>query len=1441
MLNKNLSRTLLVALGLSCSLSVSAREEVGKPITGGSKSGGNGNKIAAGCLNSSSQSVLDINNVRTTVLNGGDMWWNLFDARYEVPKVNDPNLPKRHSIFAGSVWLGGQDAQNQLYVASQTYRQNENVGYWPGPLDQTGNIAKDECAVWNYHAKIDKSVIEKFIKDHKAGVFGGKIDNMPKAIVEWPGKMNPHIRSSANMNHDLAPFKDVDENGIYDPLAGDYPDFKGDQGIWWVMNDAGNSKNPFTKPIGLELQVLAFAFQTNDLINNMTFYKQTLKNKGSVELKNTYMGQWVDPDLGFFNDDYVGCDVGRGLGICYNGDNDDEGATGYGLNPPAVGVDFFQGPTADPGDGIDNDRDGVIDEADEKIIMSSFVYYNNDRNPTSGNPDKATDYYNYLRSIWRDGKVMTHGLDGQDQGRQPYKFMFPGNTDPKGFGVSNPAPTTPPNLFEWTENDTDGNGKTNTPADRRFLQSAGPFTLRPGAVNELTIGVVWARANGGGAQGSLGLLKYADDRAQKLFDNDFTLPQGPDAPDLVITELDQQLVLTLVPKQITLTDGRTVSSENYEEEDKSLASNPNVQDAIYRFEGYKIYQLKDLTVTASEVDDTDRARLVAQADVKNGVTNIVNFIYDTDLDRTVPRLRVRGEDKGLFHTLNITTDLFATGNDRIVNFKTYHYLVVAYAYNGDAANTDDKYLEGRRVSVKTGIPHKIQAEYDGTVLNSVYGSGTEITRVFGVGTGGNVLNITPQTELDIVQNNRKQLVEYQTGNAPFAVKVYDPKKVMGGEFTVKFASRLAYKTSTLTGASRNLQVGDIIESTGDFTKPAPFDPKLFANVISAPTQIPGKAIVRRIVGNTLVRDPAHGGVIDTLVTVEIEMLNDHLNGRFTAEVDIVKVTPETTPGQGPVNTDAGYETEPRPFRTINGSANNFAAQASEYEPNDLWSLTLPGTGRKVYGDRPISVFNEQIVVDPETNQPFGFALEFKAGKNPDYRRLDNSLNGVLGASITYSGAKWYEGVKEVPNQSGGTAAVQWLLPRKLPNANDGELEGIDPNYNYSTLLDGTWAPYAVTAKVPNGPAFNGALPANRRLYDLFNVDIVLTSDKSKWTRVPVLQGTGKNASFQLTKDDSEVPSVDKNGNPDNSNSDKYPSMKSVSMGWFPGYAIDLDRGIRLNMMFSEFGSVVGEKTNPNKEKGRDLIWNPTADAANAFGKEFIYVMNTEYDGAKNLGIMLDSAKYAQRYRANPLQQRFVNDNVFNNVAWVGYPKLAKGMQLLSGDVKVKLRVNRQFTSYNQDGAYNTVPTFNASGAITGSNFVPYTGVNSNPEYKFRTDGLMPRVAQMSVAKDALAQIRVVPNPYYAYSQYEQRQLDNIVKITNLPRKCKISIYTVNGTLIKTFNKDDASKTFVDWNLKNEFNLPISSGVYIVHVDAGNIGSKVVKWFGIMRPADLESF
>jgi hypothetical protein len=74
------------------------------------------------------------------------------------------------------------------------------------------------------------------------------------------------------------------------------------------------------------------------------------------------------------------------------------------------------------------------------------------------------------------------------------------------------------------------------------MQSAGPFTLEPGAVNDLTVGVVWARAtNASDPFASVEKLRKVDDKAQALFDNCFVLIDGPDAPILEMIELDQRV------------------------------------------------------------------------------------------------------------------------------------------------------------------------------------------------------------------------------------------------------------------------------------------------------------------------------------------------------------------------------------------------------------------------------------------------------------------------------------------------------------------------------------------------------------------------------------------------------------------------------------------------------------------------------------------------------------------------------------------------------------------------------------------------------------------------------------------------------------------------------------------------------------------------------------
>ena len=127
-----------------------------------------------------------------------------------------------------------------------------------------------------------------------------------------------------------------------------------------------------------------------------------------------------------------------------------------------------------------------------------------------------------------------------------------------------------------------------------------------------------------------------------------------------------------------------------------------------------------------------------------------------------------------------------------------------------------------------------------------------------------------------------------------------------------------------------------------------------------------------------------------------------------------------------------------------------------------------------------------------------------------------------------------------------------------------------------------------------------------------------------------------------------------------------------------------------------------------------------------------------------------------------------------------------------------------------------------------------------PYFSFSLDELAPKKFTEKQADESLERIGVVPNPYFAHNAYEVTQLDNIVKIINLPPTCSIKIFNLSGTLIRSFEKS-SEQTWIDWNLTNTSDVPISGGAYIIHVSVPNVGEKIIKWFGVLRPADLSNF
>ena len=80
-------------------------------------------KFGSDCDPATQLADLDVNNVRTKIMNGGDMWWDLSNPKYEVPKIDDLNAVRKHSMFSGAIWIGGLDLGGNLKLAAMTYRQ----------------------------------------------------------------------------------------------------------------------------------------------------------------------------------------------------------------------------------------------------------------------------------------------------------------------------------------------------------------------------------------------------------------------------------------------------------------------------------------------------------------------------------------------------------------------------------------------------------------------------------------------------------------------------------------------------------------------------------------------------------------------------------------------------------------------------------------------------------------------------------------------------------------------------------------------------------------------------------------------------------------------------------------------------------------------------------------------------------------------------------------------------------------------------------------------------------------------------------------------------------------------------------------------------------------------------------------------------------------------
>jgi len=365
--------------------------------------------------------------VKTRLSSFGTFFQNLQNnfAAFQIPSESSVS-----TIFSSSLWACG--VANADSLASVGTFENGIDAWVFGPVSDAVDqeYSRKYCRTW--------MVTSQMILDHQLH-YNDVGYVAPIGISDWPGNGN----FSNGEAHMLAPFFDANGDSYYVPWQGDYPIIQGDRAMFIILNDQRSAypTSNFT-PMNLELHVMYYAFDdVNQNVSNTLFANVNVFNRSENDYEDFRLGVWNDWDLGFAQDDYVGCDSLSGYFFGYNGDNLDEmgtGSLGHGENPPAQGCVFLN------------------------KTMEIHTAYNGNSNPVTGDPQTKLGAFYYLHGKYMNG-----------QNRPGGAFMY--SDSPCG-----------------TEPDTEY-AAGNLPGDRRSVAGTAPETLLAGEYTCFDYAYVYSR------------------------------------------------------------------------------------------------------------------------------------------------------------------------------------------------------------------------------------------------------------------------------------------------------------------------------------------------------------------------------------------------------------------------------------------------------------------------------------------------------------------------------------------------------------------------------------------------------------------------------------------------------------------------------------------------------------------------------------------------------------------------------------------------------------------------------------------------------------------------------------------------------------------------------------------------------------------------------------
>jgi len=474
-------------------------------------------------LNGSHFEILDVNNLKVHCSSSNMAWSstmaNIFSATQNGYTITH-NGQDKQMVYANYFTVCGvSSVANTVYSSTSNYSDNH---FYPGPMSVfETNEQLDYDKVW----KLSRWEVEQFIQSQ-----GNANYTIPNSILDYPAQ-------NANQTEDLFPYRDVDNDGLYNPLNGDYPEFNldgsihcdstklyGDQVLLWIVNDGPASLGG--ENVGVELLFQQFAFIGGESLMNTSFINCEMRNKSGRDYSEFYITFFTDGDIGYADNDYVESDVMRGMGMMFNnGYYDVGGNNAIGYYPPAIGFDYVKGPKAVLSDGIDNNRNGIVDELNERtaatsVLMTARVDLGG---PIGGPGGSVARRYAIASANASNLGWMYEIEDTLNSVFVPSNFVFPGNSDTLSwYSTGGVNPNNNVTMF------SDGYyGK-----DYRVITNLSGFEMNNAAVKEFILAIPSAVSEDTLTQfASKMKLKLTDDTIQSIVDNCFDLGCQPIVED----------------------------------------------------------------------------------------------------------------------------------------------------------------------------------------------------------------------------------------------------------------------------------------------------------------------------------------------------------------------------------------------------------------------------------------------------------------------------------------------------------------------------------------------------------------------------------------------------------------------------------------------------------------------------------------------------------------------------------------------------------------------------------------------------------------------------------------------------------------------------------------------------------------------------------------------